>query len=286
MIWLVLAINASLQWTDIGAKQALICQVPISQPCLSQLPINVRHQLPNTLSEFNQALGQKGAMVMPVDDIHISGLVIMAPLHVPHSVLVELSGELYAFSLEAQQEVTLWHELGHLEAAEFINRAQLTRQGAYQHEWLADCYVIWRSAREKQSLSIAWQQYHRRNLDVVNNVSAMSHWTVPILAQVLDRYSLEEIILFDSFDAFMRDVIPHLTVETQDTLDEFSSLIHRTFSTRTLLSLPNYMSWRKPAIRQYFEPTLVTVLGREQATMWLQQSMFTAVEPIATTPRL
>ncbi len=104
----------------------------------------------------------------------------------------------------------------------------------------------------------------------MKDLSFMSHWTVPVLSQLLSRYKLDELNSFDSFNGLMADFLPHLVLDDQDTMDEFASLIHRTFSTQASQSLPSYMYWRKPALRHYFKPTLVRLLGRKEASLWLQ----------------
>lgn len=287
MIWLALALNlnVSLFWTDIGSKQALVCHVSVLQTCLNQLSPHVRQQLPNTQADFRHELGRRGAMVLAVDDEDISGLVLLAPSHLPESVVVDLSGNIYSFDLAQQKQMTLWHELGHLEAKRLVEQGMFKPLSEFQHEWLADSYLIWRSAKERKSLDLAWQQYHRRNLDVIKDVSFMSHWSVPMLDQILQRYSLEELNKFDKFGDLIADLLPHLTFLNQDELNEFSSLIHRTFSPQAFMNLPNYMYWRKPALRKYFEPTLVSLLGGEGAQQWLQeQSLLTDAEPFSVDP--
>ena len=271
MIWLALALSAGFYWTDVGPKQALVCQVAELESCLANLSTQVRRQLPQTIDGLNHAMARRGAMVLPLVDTEVSGLILISPSHIPQTILVDLSGELHSFPLVESQKLTLWHELGHLQAAVLVDKGLMEGLTDYQHEWVADCYLVWRSARETQGLDLAWQQYHRRNIDVMKDVSFMSHWTVPVLSQLLSRYNLEELTRFATFDALMRDFLPQLEQANQDTLDEFSSLIHRSFSTQASLHLPSYMYWRKPALRQYFESTLVSLLGRDGANLWLQE---------------
>ncbi|AQS37958.1 hypothetical protein Sps_02806 [Shewanella psychrophila] len=271
MIWLALVLSPSLYWTDVGVKQALVCQVTQMESCLANLSPHVRQQLPSTADGLNHAMGLRGAMVLPVADRDISGLILISPSYIPNSILVDLSGELHSFPLVESKKVTLWHELGHLEAANLVGKGLMGKLSSYQHEWVADCYLVWRTARETLGLDLAWQQYHRRNIDVMKDVSFMSHWTVPVLSQLLGHYSFEELNRFRTFESLMSDFLPQLEQLDQDTLDEFSSLIHRSFSTQASLHLPSYMYWRKPALRQYFESTLVSLLGRNGANQWLQQ---------------
>ncbi|BAJ00540.1 hypothetical protein [Shewanella violacea] len=270
MILLALVFSSSFYWSDVGSKQALVCQVTELESCLTHLPAKVRQQLPPTIDSLNHAMARRGAMVLPLVDTDISGLILISPSQIPDSILVELSGKLHSFPLVEQPKLTLWHELGHLQGGDLVDKGLMGELSDYQHEWVADCYLVWRSAREKQGLDLAWQQYHRRNIDVMKDVSFMSHWTVPVLSQLLSRYSLEELNQFETFAALMSDFLPQVKQANQDTLDEFSSLIHRSFSTQASLHLPSYIYWRKPALRRYFEPSLVSLLGRDGANLWLK----------------
>jgi len=271
VIWSALALSVSLLWTDIGSKQAMICELDSLQSCLHQFPSSVRHQLPANVSQFNQILGQRGAMVMPVEDRSIAGLILTSSANIPESLSVNLSGSIISLNLEHQRQLTLWHEIGHLEAKALLDMGGIDELTPYMHEWLADCYLAWRVVQETGSLALIWQQYHRRNLDLMQNVKAMSHWTVPVLSQLLNRYTLQELVAFETFDDLMDDILPHLALLDPDSLDEFSSLAHRTFSTQVLEPLPNYMFWRKPDLGRYLEPTLIKLLGEVRAQDWLRE---------------
>lgn len=265
-----------MAWSDIGSKQALVCEAAQLEYCLASLPITVRKQLPSHLSSYHQAIGHRGAMVIPVSDPNISGLILLSPERIPKVSLVTLAGKVESLTLTQTDKMTLWHELGHLHVKALEELGLLKDTSAYQHEWIADCYLTWRAAKEELSVELAWQQYHRRNMSVMKDVSFMSHWTVPVLSQLLSRYKVKDLAQFDTFEALMSDFLPHLVEKDQDTLDEFSSLIHRTFSTRASQSLPNYMYWRKPALGHYVEPTLVKLLGKKEASLWLQQQSMLA----------
>ncbi|ABV38415.1 conserved hypothetical protein [Shewanella sediminis HAW-EB3] len=260
----------------------MICDLDSLQSCLHQLPSSVRHQLPANLSEFNQILGQRGAMVMPVEDRSIAGLILTSPDNIPESLSVNLSGSIVSLNLENQRQLTLWHEMGHLEAKGLLDSGFIDELTPYMHEWLADCYLAWRVAQETGSLELIWQQYHRRNLDLMQNVTAMSHWTVPILSQLLNRYTLEELMAFERFSDLMDDILPQLALLEPDSLDEFSSLVHRTFSTEVLQPLPNYMFWRKPDLGRYLEPTLIKLLGNIAAEHWLREQNMLAGNDVLT----
>ncbi len=271
MIWSALALSASLFWTDIGSKQALVCEVPSLPSCLHELPSSVRRQLPADFSEFHQMLGQRGALVMVVEDLNIAGLILTSPENIPGSLSVNVSGAIVSLPLENQPQMTLWHEMGHLQAKVLQDSGLIDELTPYMHEWLADCYLAWRVAKEKKSLGLVWQQYHRRNIDVMQSIDTMSHWTVPVLSQLLSRYSLQKLIEFETFSDLMSDFLPRLAAEDPKSLIEFSSLLHRTFSTQVLQPLPNYMFWRKADLGRYLEPTLIKLLGERAAEFWLRE---------------
>ncbi|WP_394147355.1 hypothetical protein [Shewanella atlantica] len=271
MIWSALALSASLFWIDIGSKQALVCELPSLQACLHRLPLSARHQLPDKPSGFNQLLGQRGAMVMAVEDRAIAGVIVLSPKNIPGSLSVNLSGSILSFPLEKTELMTLWHEAGHLEAIVLTDNGLIDELTPYSHEWLADCYLAWRAVKETGSLALIWQQYHRRNLAMMQSVTAISHWTVPVLSQLLGRYSAQQLSQFDTFNALMSEFLPLITVPDSDTLAEFSSLVHRTFSTEVSQALPDYMFWRKAELGRYLKPTLAELLGEKTAGDWLKE---------------
>jgi len=224
---------------------------------------------------------------MPVEDTTIAGLILTSAENIPESLSVNLSGSIISLNLEHQRQLTLWHEIGHLEAKALLDKGGIDELTPYMHEWLADCYLAWRVAQETGSLALIWQQYHRRNLDLMQNVKAMSHWTVPVLSQLLNRYTLQELVAFETFDDLMDDIRPHLALLDPDSLDEFSSLVHRTFSTQVLQPLPNYMFWRKPDLGRYLEPTLIKLLGEVRAQEWLrEQNMLAGHDVLGKKPRV
>ncbi len=196
--------------TDIGPKHALVCERHQLEACVAQLPPSARHQLPTRLSDLHYLLGQRGAMVLPLRHDEIAGLVITDYKQLPRSQTINWGVGHFTLVLKQQAQLTYWHELGHLYAIDALSRQGQTITSAYQHEWLADLYLVWRIAHETDSLELAWQQYHRRNLAVMADSEFMSHWTVPILAQVLERYSVELLQQFSSFELFWRDVSPGL----------------------------------------------------------------------------
>ncbi|ABZ78092.1 conserved hypothetical protein [Shewanella halifaxensis HAW-EB4] len=263
-------------WTDIGPKQALVCELHQLEACAAQLPPSARNQLPTRLNDLEYLLGQRGAMVLPLRHADIAGLVITDFRSLPNQQTINWGVGHFALPLKQQALLTYWHELGHLYAIDALSRPGQTITSPYQHEWLADLYLVWRIARETQSFELAWQQYHRRNLAVMADSEFMSHWSVPVLAQVLERYSVEQLQQFSHFHQFWADVSPKLQLHDTDTLNEFSSLIQRTFGAGTVQPLPSYMYWRKPKLGEYLKPTLVEVMGQSEATDWLSSQQMTA----------
>ncbi|GMA83236.1 hypothetical protein GCM10025855_27690 [Shewanella glacialipiscicola] len=130
---------------------------------------------PLTQQQFTQALGQRSAMVMPVDDSKIAGLVLVNEQQTPAVQLASIDSVTYQLPLHQQTQLTLWHELGHLENRALQGTVLPTQLSAYQHEWLADIYLMWRIARQQGDFTLAWQQYHRRNLDALTNQAHLSH---------------------------------------------------------------------------------------------------------------
>ncbi|WP_299804194.1 hypothetical protein [uncultured Shewanella sp.] len=265
-------------WTDIGPKQALVCELNQLSLCVATLPHSARSQLPKKLDELHHLLGQRGAMVLPLQHARIAGLVITDFTQIPQSQTINWGVGHFSLPLEQQARLTYWHELGHLYAIDVLSRQGQTIDSEYQHEWLADLYLHWRIAKQTQSLDLAWQQYHRRNLAVMADSEFMSHWSVPVLAQAFELYSVEQLGLFASFEQFWLNIYPKLHLHDRDTVDEFSSLMQRTFGAGTVQPLPGYMYWRKPALGRYLKPTLVEVMGLRAAQAWLSSQQMTAEE--------
>lgn len=279
-----LLLSSGFLWEDIAAQKALICERDTLATCLEVLPESARVQLPNS-QLLQLSMGARAAMVLPLLHREIAGVLVTDFDKLPHKRSVNWGAGHYSLALNRQDELTYWHELGHLEAIAAMQSLNLEINSTYQHEWLSDLYLVWRVANETNSVNLAWQQYHRRNIDVIANTEFMSHWSVPILAQALQRYSVKQLQSFDSFNAFLTDFWPLLTVPNDDSIAEFSSLIQRTFGAGTVQPLPGYMYWRKPDLGRYLEPTLIKIMGQSSAKRWLaEQSMQPETPSIA--PRL
>ncbi len=258
-----------LSQTQLQAPQALVCHLQQLEACLDQLPAKARQQLPYTAGLLRE-MGQRGAMAKPINDGNIKGLILIDTDNIPQSSSVLIEGRVYSFPLQNSLEMTLIHELGHL-AIDSSNSAYLSqvKLTTYQHEWLADFYLFWSLAKQGQPIERAWQQFHRRNISVFESVDAMSHWSSPMLIQLLETYSWQTLGEFDSFDTLIDDIYPQLKQYNQDELNEYASLIQHLFSRGIQQSLPNYMFWRRTDMGHYIKPTIELLLGSDAGKLWL-----------------
>ncbi|MCE9677675.1 hypothetical protein LZP69_00530 [Shewanella sp. AS1] len=265
---------AGALWAQVGESQALVCQRVQLAECLQHLPEETRAQLSQNLKQLTTQMGQRGAMVRPLrqNQSKIAGVVLLDSSNIPHSQSILLDGRVYSLTLRQAEEMTLRHELGHL-AVTHSRSSYLTQTklSGYQHEWLADLYLFWSLARDKQENELAWQQYHRRNLAVFESVAAISHWSTPMLAQVFEQYSWQQLGEFRDFDALIDAIYPKLRQYNQDELNEFASLIQQLFGANKRHHLPRYIFWRRPELGRYIQPTLEQLMGKSGAEAWLEQ---------------
>lgn len=262
-------LSGSLFWTDVGPKQALICPPSELPQCLQQLPDRVKQQLPLSQQAFFDALGRRGAMSLPVEDDRIAGMVLWAPQYIPQSQSAIWNGQNHELPLQHQPQLTLWHELGHLEVKRLQGNVLPAELSELDHEWLADTYLAWRCAKEWNSLELVWQQYHRRNLAVISDIGNLSHWSPLYLIQVLRRYDQKKIAGFADFTTFVLDFYPIISSYSQDEVAEFSSLLQHLFSRNRRQALPGYMFWRREQLGRVLQPTLEQLLGTESANFLL-----------------
>ncbi|QYK02007.1 hypothetical protein [Shewanella psychrotolerans] len=273
MITEALLLASAWFWAPMPQGQALVCQSPQLTICLAQLPADARQQLPQDPNVLLQEMGHRGAMARPIRHQSITGVILLATDNIPRASSALLNGQVYSLTLQHAVQLTLLHELGHLAIASshsiYLNNHRLS---GYQHEWLADIYLLWSLAKNNQPNDLAWQQYHRRNLAVFASTSAMSHWTTPMLGQLMQIYSWQQLAEFEGFDALIDDLYPRLSQYDQDELNEFSSLIQRVFGSGVMHSLPHYMFWRRPEMGRYIRPTIETLMGKQAAESWLTQN--------------
>ncbi|WP_110455931.1 hypothetical protein [Shewanella algidipiscicola] len=271
MISEALLLASAWLWVPMSHGQALVCHTPELVQCLAQLPRDARQQLPPK-RELLKELGHRGAMAKPIDHPAITGVVLLNPDNIPRLSSARWSGKLYSLALDNAVQMTLWHELGHLAVTSSAS-ALLTQYplSGYQHEWLADTYLVWSLAQQGQGRHLAWQQYHKRNLAVFDNVIALSHWSAPMLVQLLHSYSWQELGQFEDFDHLIDEIYPTLQQYQIDELNEFASLLHYLFGQGVNHRLPHYMFWRRAQMADVIRPTLEHLMGKAQALAWLDE---------------
>ncbi|MGL5359851.1 MAG: hypothetical protein ACRDBI_09080, partial [Shewanella sp.] len=174
-------------------------------------------------------------------------------------------------NLAEQPTLTLWHELGHLENLALQGEVLPAKLTPYQHEWLADVYLIWRIAKERGDFQLAWQQYHRRNLAALTQPQQLSHWSVPMMRQVLTDYGPTRVASFDYYRDFLADFYPKATQLAPPVLAEYAGLMQRTFAGGAQQALPQYLFWRKAELGRYLQPTFNELMGEAKATHLLGQ---------------
>ncbi|QDF74232.1 MULTISPECIES: hypothetical protein [Shewanella] len=262
-------------WAPMPSGQALVCQTSQITDCLAELPPKARVQLPGDPQLLLKQMGRRGAMVKPLSHPQVTGLVLLAKERIPSAYSALWNGQVYVLPIAQGYQMTLAHELGHLAVSRSSSvYLQTDKLSPYQHEWLADFYLLWSLARAGQSETLAWQQYHRRNLEVFESVTAISHWSPPMLSQLLARYTWQALGQFDDFDSLIDAIYPELVQYEQPELDEFASLIQRVFGAGTMHNLPQYMFWRRPKMGEFIRPTIRHMMGEPAAEQWLiQQSM-------------
>ncbi|WP_299492084.1 hypothetical protein [uncultured Shewanella sp.] len=272
MSFTTLSIISGLFWVNVAAKQALVCPIDYLDDCLEHLPAQVREQLPREPHQLLQDMSQRPAMVIPLNDPSVLGLVLTAPEYVTQVQVLHLKQEVFEFTLHEQEVLSLWHEMGHLAAQDLADTVFQRTLSPFEHEWIADCYVIWLVAHQKPNLHLAWQQYHRRNIDVMSNRMSMSHWTVPILWTVLKEFDQASLKSFIHFDDFLKAYLAIASLPSDNDLFELSGLLQHTFEMRTTPPLPHYLYWRKEELTLYLRPTLEQIMGQERAAAWVRAS--------------
>ncbi|QYK06022.1 hypothetical protein [Shewanella zhangzhouensis] len=252
----------------VAGKEVILCELAGIPSCLASLPQEVTAQLP---ADIPALLGYRAALVTPVSHPAIAGVIVMAPERTPSRESAIVSGALLELPLAEQFTLTLWHEIGHLEVRALQGSVLPDILSVREQEWLADAYLYWRVAKEKGSLTLAWQQFHRRNLQAINDVNQLSHWSSLYLLPLLNRYDAKELALFAEFGAFCQDFYPSLPQWSDEELQEFASLLHNLFQSGNTRNMPHYMYWRKPQLRPVLAPTLGLLMGPNNAHQWLSR---------------
>ncbi|PKH98204.1 hypothetical protein CXF78_19850, partial [Shewanella sp. 11B5] len=228
----------------IATKQALICSLSTLVRCIALLPASLQQQTAFSAANIRRAVGRKSAMVLVAEHQKIAGVIVINPAN----NMAEQSGAIglktYQLPLANQIQLTLWHEIGHLYNIALQGSILSSSLTEYQHEWLADLYLLWCIAQHYQQLDLGWQQFHRRNLALINDSGNLSHWSAPQLQIVLSHYDAQQLQDFIHYEDFLTAVYPLMPTWSPRDMAEFSSLVQRTFS--AVQSLPGYMFWRQP----------------------------------------
>lgn len=256
------------QSVPIADKHAIICPIVEYEQCLMLLPNTVAMRLPSYNATV-RSLGLKSAMVFPIIDDDIAGIVVVNDSLPLLSQSVAFNGKTYQLDLDKQAELTLWHEIGHLNNIALQGHRLPNELSAYEHEWLADIYLTWRLAHESNNLILAWQQLHRRNMAVMNNKDNMSHWSSPQLLWLLSHYQAEDIVKFDNYSHFISVLYPQIQPIKPTEMKEIASLVQRTFGDGSVQPLPRYMYWRQAQLIEVLHPTLELLMGDNAAKQWL-----------------
>ncbi|MCF1428515.1 MAG: hypothetical protein LPD71_15380 [Shewanella sp.] len=249
---------------------ALVCQASALAPCLTLLPPQVYASLPNA-ERLQASLGRRGAMAVPIQSGTLAGLVLMAPEQLPDQIQTIVGGLSHRLELPRQQQLTLWHELGHLHISSLPGSAAYS---AWQHEALADLYLLWVSAQNEGDLQGGWQQYHRRNLQLLNDIEHLSHWSVPVLFTALQTFSLQQLLAMSDFN----ELIAQLSLlpggsgwPKPDKLNEFASLTKRLFGTGSMQALPGYLYWIRGTLGDMLKPSLRELMGEKGAAQLMKE---------------
>lgn len=262
---------SSLFWSDVGDRQALVCPPEQYTQCLAAIPAQYQRRFPAKLSTVQWQLGLRAAMAMPTDGEQFAGIILWAPDRLNHSISALWNDTVYQLPLAQQAELTLWHELGHLVITHLQYQGQLPNNlTPLEHEWLADCYMLWRSVQETGELVLARQQLDRRNMAVFADIENFSHWTALYLAPQLANVDVQQ-LQHSRFAAWLLPMFRATKRYNADELQEFSGLLQRLFGMGRWQSLPDYMSWRRPTLGQVIGDTLRRVMGDSAAERWMTE---------------
>ncbi|MBB1437323.1 hypothetical protein H5202_01310 [Shewanella sp. SG41-4] len=259
-------------FTPVASKQALVCSLSSLVRCIALLPSSLQQQTAFSVANIRRAVGRKSAMVLVAEHRTIAGVIIINPAN----NMAEQSGAIgfttYQLRLANQMQLTLWHEIGHLYNIALQGSILPSSLTEYQHEWLADLYLLWRIGQHYQQLDLGWQQFHRRNLALINDSANLSHWSAPQLQVALNHYDAQQLKQFTRYEDFITAVYPLMPTWSTHDLGEFSSLIQRTFSAAQ--SLPKYMFWRQSDLIEVLSPTLERFMGKTESQRWLKNKFF------------
>ncbi|MCL1077655.1 hypothetical protein D5R81_06660 [Parashewanella spongiae] len=261
-------------WVDIHTQRALVCDINQLSFCLQQLPESSLTHLPQDAKQLREVMGHRHAMVLPITQPeNISGLILLNKEVEPKSVITFIGRQTLQLNLFRQQELSLWHEQGHLANKQLqatILPQQLSR---YEHEWLADVYVLWRSVKETGTLELAWQQYHRRNLAAIDDPINLSHWSSPYLLRLMSELSVTQIQQFSQYSDFVKASYLKLNSINPRRQKELNNLVKFIFNNNKSSELPNYLYWRRAELNALLKPTFIHLLGESKTEALLNSLM-------------
>ncbi|MGP1832410.1 hypothetical protein ACTTBA_04955 [Shewanella frigidimarina] len=260
-------------FTPIATKQALVCLLSSLESCITLLPSLLQQQTAFSVTNIRRAVGRKSAMVLVAEHHKIAGVIIINPANNMAEQTGVIGLKNYQLPLANQIQLTLWHEIGHLYNIALQGSILPSSLTEYQHEWLADLYLLWCIAQHYQQLDLGWQQFHRRNLALINDSGNLSHWSAPQLQIVLSHYDAQQLQGFTHYEDFLTAVYPLMPTWSPRDMAEFSSLVQRTFS--AVQSLPGYMFWRQSELIKVLSPTLERLMGKAETQRWLTNQFLT-----------
>ncbi|MBV7314673.1 hypothetical protein [Shewanella sp. NIFS-20-20] len=264
-------------------QQVRVCQAGELAECLARLPAQWQQALPSA-PRLLVSLGQHGAMsvrvtlgaeagdALPNHSVASYGLILLATANLPTYASAYSRGQYWQLPLAQQALMSQWHEAGHLVIAHLQDQAVLPSQlSKPQQETLADIYSIWRSAHHFGDLALGWQQYHRRNLALIDSVDNVSHWSVPVLQPLLAQLPLEQWLQAQDFADFIGVSPLRWRLPKHRELNELASLTQQSFGEHSGPKLARYLYWRREQLWQLLSPTLAQFLTVDELAQLQQE---------------
>ncbi|WP_394131821.1 hypothetical protein [Shewanella maritima] len=257
------------RWVAVKHQQALLCAVQQLNDCISQLPFSLQQLASLQPDVIKNQLGMKTAMVLSINHENVAGIVVYSD-HQHNAVqTATVANEVYKLELKQQLLLSIWHELGHLHNISMQGSLLSDTLTQYEHEWLADIYVYWLVAQSQVEMKLIWQQFHRRNLAVMDNRRNLQHWSSPYLLPLLNEQTFMLAKSTHEYSRFLQLVLADMPKWQQKDIDEMASLLKQTFDSGVTQHLPHYLFWRQAELSDILQPTLQIVMGEEYAKAWL-----------------
>ena len=235
-----LSLSHGVAWVASHTKPALVCEVNYLQPCQQLID-----------SDLHSLLGYRAAMAIPLTHPSYAGVVLLNKIAMPTEQSAYWYLNSISLTLDKQKQLSLWHELGHLHQS--LSNTVLTD---YQHEVYADLYMIWRIALSQQDFKLAWQQYHRRNIAMLDDPDNISHWTVPAIALMFERYSPIALAQIMDFNQIWQQLLPQIETLTPERLDNYQRLFKQQYHASHNRQIPCYLQSLQQSLTLYLQPTM------------------------------